>query len=139
MGEKALQATTLAQLAHVLYAQGRFDEARQLIEVIADIGAPDDLSVQVLWRRVRAKIVARDARHEEAERLAREAVALAELTDWPSDRGDALLDLGEVLRAAGRTDEAESSVREAVTLFRAKGNVVSAAKAEALLRGAVPA
>lgn len=139
MGEKALLATTLAQLGQVLYAQGRYDEARHLTEVSADAGAPEDLSVQMLWRRVRAKIVVRDGRHEEAERLAREAVALAERTDWPSDHGDALLDLGEVLFAAGRADEAESSVRQALTFFQEKGNVVAAAKAESFLAGGVPA
>jgi len=139
MGEKSLLATTLAQLAHVLYAQGRDNEARELTEVSADAGARDDLSVQMLWRRVRAKIFVRDGRHQEAERLAREAVALAERTDWPSDHGDALLDLGEVLFAAGRRDEAESSVREALAFFREKGNVVAAARAESLLGRHVPA
>jgi predicted ATPase/class 3 adenylate cyclase len=133
LGEKALLSSTAALLAHAIYAQGRYDEARRFTQLSEDAAAPDDLAAQIAWRRVRAKILAKEGALEEAEILAREAVALAEQTDQPNQRGDALLDLGEVLQQAGRAEEAETAVREAVALYEQKGNLVSAEKARALL------
>jgi tetratricopeptide (TPR) repeat protein len=69
-------------------------------------------------------------RSEEAERLALEAVALAEETrDFPLLRGDALLDLGEVLIAIGRRQAAVGPIEKALSLHERKGNVVSASAA----------
>ena len=51
---------------------------------------------------------------------------------------DALVDLAEVLRLAGRQEEARLSLEEAQGLFVRKGNVVSAeAAARALATGPV--
>jgi tetratricopeptide (TPR) repeat protein len=67
---------------------------------------------------------------DEAERLALEAVALAEETpDFSLLRGDALLDLGEVLVAIGRRQAALGPIQKAVSLYEQKGNVASATAA----------
>jgi hypothetical protein len=59
---------------------------------------------------------------EEAERLALEAVALAEETpDFPLLRGDALLDLGEVLIAIGLRSAALGPIVKSSLAARAKG------------------
>ena len=50
--------------------------------------------------------------------------------------GYALLDLAEVLRLAGRGEDAAISVREAIGVFERKGNVIAAAKARSLLEAA---
>ena len=60
-------------------------------------------------------------------------MALAAESDFLVLRGDAVLVLGEVLRAAGRADEAAPALEEALTLYEQKGNTVSAARAQALL------
>src|SRR5204862_6603321 len=91
MGEKALLADTAAMLAQVLYEQGRTDEAFELTREAEDAGDTDDLSAQIGWRTVRARLLARGAQLAEAKRLSAEAVELAGRTDWLSDRGDALL------------------------------------------------
>ena len=65
-------------------------------------GAADDTVTQVIWRGVRAKVLAREGSCEQAEALAREAVALIEPTDLLSHHGDAMLDLAEVLRTCSR-------------------------------------
>jgi tetratricopeptide (TPR) repeat protein len=70
---------------------------------------------------------------DEALRLAREAVAIVTQTDWLNLRGDALLDLAEVLDLAERLDEAAPVIAEALGLYEQKGNVVSAGKAHELL------
>jgi len=60
-------------------------------------------------------------------------VGLGEPTDWLNLRGDTLMDLAEVLRLAGRADEAASAVEDALRLYEQKGTVVSARKARELL------
>jgi hypothetical protein len=46
---------------------------------------------------------------------------------------DALIDLTDVLRMAGRLDEATGAAAEALTLYERKGIVPSAARTRALL------
>jgi tetratricopeptide (TPR) repeat protein len=125
MGEKALLATTAAMLAQTLYAQGRHEEAGELCDVGEQAAAEEDLAAQVGWRSVRAKLLAREGRTDEAEALAAEAVRLAERTDFLTLRAEAQLDLAEVLGAGGRSDEAEAARQAARELYRQKGDVVS--------------
>ena len=86
----------------------------------------------MVWRSVGARASTR-GRHQDAEALAREASSLASETDDVNMRADTLLDLAEVLRAAGSEAEAATHVRLALGLYEAKGNEVSAARARALL------
>ena len=94
--------------------------------------APDDVSAQVLWRTARAKALAATGRAHEAERLARDAVALAEQTDFLILHADAVADLGEVALASDIADAA-AIVERARQLYEKKGNVVSAARLRELL------
>jgi ATP/maltotriose-dependent transcriptional regulator MalT len=132
-GEKAWLSTNAAELAQSLFALGRDEEAEHFTRISEEAGASDDVVTQVLWRQVRAKVLARSGDLGQAERLAREAVRLSEESDAPNWRGDALLDLAEVLRLAGRPAEAVAPVEDALALYEQKGNAVSAAKARALL------
>jgi Flp pilus assembly protein TadD len=79
-------------------------------------------------------VLARRGSIQEAERLAREAVRLVEQTDWLQGHADALMDLAEVLRLAGRSQNAAESLRQALQLYDHKGNLVLAAKARNGLR-----
>jgi class 3 adenylate cyclase/tetratricopeptide (TPR) repeat protein len=133
MTDRAMLATTSAMLAQAVYAQGRMREADELCQAAADAAAVDDIVTQVLWRGVRAKILAHEGRCEQAQPLARAAVALIEATDLLSLHGDAMLDLAEVLRACGRADDAERAVRAALSLYEKKGNTPGAARARSLL------
>ena len=60
-------------------------------------------------------------------------MALAAESDFLVLRGDALLVLGEVLRAAGRADGAVQAVQEALELYEQKGNTVSAGRTRTFL------
>jgi tetratricopeptide (TPR) repeat protein len=126
MGEKAFLASTAAMLAQAIYAQGRYGEAEHFCEVSHGLAAAEDLVTQVMWRGVRAKILARKNRMEEAEVLARAAVRIAEQTDWHTHHGDALLDLSCVLSLRGASVEADAIARRGIKLYERKGNVVSA-------------
>jgi hypothetical protein len=70
---------------------------------------------------------------EEAERVGREAVAIASATDVLDLRAQALADLAEVLRLAERSQEARAVLEEAIRLYDEKGNVVAAGQLRALL------
>ena len=133
MGDGELLATTLAMLAQAVFAQGQLEEAEQLCRMAAGAGAHDDIVTQVIWRGVQAKILAHQGRPEDAETLARDAVALVAPTDLLSHHGDAMLDLAEVLRTISRTDEYHGVVHAALSLYEKKGNVIGAARARSLL------
>jgi DNA-binding SARP family transcriptional activator len=129
MDERDLQATTLAYLASAVLAQGRPREAEELCRESEAIADAEDIATQVLWRGALARIRAGRGEVEKGLALAREAVDLTEPTDLIVQRGDALLDLAEVLGLTARRDEADACARQALELFEQKGNLVSAARA----------
>ncbi len=135
MEGNAAMASTTALLAQALWAQDRFAEAAEMARRTQDGATPDDFGPQIIWRGVRAKLLARERRHAEAEQLAREAVALAAATDLLSDHAEALTDLAHVLRGAGRAADADAAVHAALALLERKGNVAAATRARALLTG----
>jgi predicted ATPase len=133
MGDRALVSTTAAFLGQALLAQARAGEAERFASLSEELAADDDLITQVLWRGVKARTLAAGDGRDESERLAREAVALAERSDFINHRGDALIDLGIVLRQVGGAEEAGAALAEALRLFELKGNVVAAGRARAEL------
>jgi class 3 adenylate cyclase/tetratricopeptide (TPR) repeat protein len=134
MGDRGRFSTVAAFLSQALYAQGRLEEADAVALSAAAAATADDFYTQAVWRGTRALILASAESFEQAERLAREAVALSRGTDWPNLAGDALLVLAEVLAAGGRTAEATARAGEALRRYRQKGNDISARRAEQLAR-----
>jgi tetratricopeptide (TPR) repeat protein len=118
-------------LAQSCYALGRFDEAERRAQAAVD--AVDDEFGRSAGMGALARVWAQRGRAEEAERMARDAVAYFERTDYGVERTTALLDLTEVLRLAGRPGEAIATIREAIALFEQREDVVSAAHARALI------
>jgi tetratricopeptide (TPR) repeat protein len=139
LGANAALSMVAAMLGTALYEQGRFDEAERLTQLSESATADEDVACQILYRGVRAKIHARRGGLEEAERLARQAAALAADTDALTVHGDALMNLAEVLRLAGREAEAAPVADQARALYEAKGNTVLRARAKAWLAVAGPA
>jgi ATP/maltotriose-dependent transcriptional regulator MalT len=132
MGSRSALATTTALLAHAVYALGRATDAGELCATAREYAAPDDTVTQTVWRSVQAKVLAGDGRCREAEALAREAVALVAPTDLLWHRGDAMLDLAQVLATCMRIEDAELARSEAVELYELKGHGVAAARAQSL-------
>jgi class 3 adenylate cyclase/tetratricopeptide (TPR) repeat protein len=116
----AFLSTFLPQLGRVLCALGRYDEAEPLARRGRELGDEQDAVTQALWRQVQALVHASRGHEAEAERLAREAVAITENTDSLWWQGEALCDLADVLEAAGRHDEASVALREALDRYERK-------------------
>jgi class 3 adenylate cyclase/tetratricopeptide (TPR) repeat protein len=119
-GNFAELSTYAPARGRALCALGRFEEAEPLAIQGRDLGADDDLTTQVLWREVAARVKANRGDHAEAETLAREAIEIAAQTDCPGLQGDVRCDLAEVLEAAGRRDEAVAAWREALDRYERK-------------------
>jgi tetratricopeptide (TPR) repeat protein len=134
-GATGYQATWAAGLARALVELGRDDEALELTHQSESLADQDDMSAQVPWREARARVLARRGKAQEAERLAREAVAIAKRTDWLNLQGDAHMALADVIRSAGRQDEAAEAAKEALDRYARKGNVVAEGWARNLLQG----
>jgi tetratricopeptide (TPR) repeat protein len=132
-GESGMRSNLTADLAHVLHRLGRPDEALRVALTSRTIAADDDLFAKVRWRGAAARSVALHGGFADAERLAAEAVAIAEPTDMLTMRGDALLDQAAVLAAAGRPANAARAAAAALELYRAKGHRPGVALAEAAL------
>jgi tetratricopeptide (TPR) repeat protein len=123
-GQRAFISTYAPLCGRSLCALGRYDEAEPLAELGRELGDEQDLSAETLWRQVEALVQASRGEYAEAERLAREAVAISEKMDALNAQGDTLCDLAEVLRSAGRIDEAAATFEQALGRYERKRNLV---------------
>jgi tetratricopeptide (TPR) repeat protein len=137
-GEDAWTATLDAFLADVCLEQGLVGEALELSTTAARLASQDDVVAQTGWRRARARALARSGDIEEAERLAREAVALLADGDAVTEQAETLICLAEVLHRAGRAVEAEEASAAAYALFTTKGNSSGLERARRRLAGLEP-
>jgi tetratricopeptide (TPR) repeat protein len=128
LGEEGFLSLAAGNLGQALYALDRLDEAGTWADRAAGLGSSDDAMKEMLWREVRAKVLVRRGEHADAERLAREAVAIGEATDILNGQGDANADLAEVLLLSGRREEAGEALAQAFLRYERKGNVVMAAR-----------
>jgi tetratricopeptide (TPR) repeat protein len=134
-GADSFRASWAATLALSLVRLERDEEeALELTRESESLAAKDDITAQIPWREARALILARRGKTDEAEKLAREAVDIAERTDLINFQGDAQLALGNVLRLTGQSGEAAGAAQQAAEHFERKGNVVAAGWARDLLR-----
>lgn len=115
MGGIGPRVAVTALLARVLL-QGRGEEAEEATRACERLAPADQLEAQAKWRSVRAIALARRGDADEAERLARQAVYLADKTDQLDSRAEARVDLAEVLGLGGRSGEAARELDRAITL-----------------------
>jgi len=134
MGETGFNSTLCALLAHTLCDQGRFDDAEAFVGRSRELAAEDDFASQASWRMARARVLADRGDVEEALRLADEAVAINEETDYLSWQGDGLEVKGMVLETAGRDDDAQAAYGLSLDRFERKGNVVAADRVRERMR-----
>jgi tetratricopeptide (TPR) repeat protein len=131
-GGQGYQSSIAGLLADALYLQGSYSEAEHFATICADLAAPGDVLAQQEWRTVRAKLLAQRGELKEADRLIREAVALADTTDFLDYQGWTYLGLADVLQRGGRTNEARAAIEIAITRYAAKGYLVAAQRARQL-------
>jgi ATP/maltotriose-dependent transcriptional regulator MalT len=132
IGETYYLSSVAAVLARLVRDQGRDDEAMEFSKAAEAATAADDMESQVAWRAVRAPILARAGRLDEAEALARSAVDLALQTEAVNLQASALLELATVLGTAARSDEAGGLAERALRIYLDKGNLAAAERARAL-------
>ena len=124
IGDLAHFASSAAYLADALLMLERVEEAAPLMDRASRWTLADDTDAQIGRQRVQAKILARVGKQNEAERLAYEAVALAERTDAVDLHAEALRDLAEVLERGGESGEAATVLEQAKAVYERKGNLV---------------
>jgi tetratricopeptide (TPR) repeat protein len=135
MGEHNYISTTAGMLADVMYRQGRYHEAGEFATICRELASADDVVSQFLWRCVQAKLLARERQHEEAGTSIDEAIGLIGGSDWLDGQGNGFMDLAEVRRLGGRIGDALEALAQASARFTAKGNIVSARRADELAAG----
>jgi class 3 adenylate cyclase/tetratricopeptide (TPR) repeat protein len=121
-GEKGYLSTAATWLAQCLIDLGETEEAESALRTAAETGAPDDVVTQVPLKAARARLLARAGALAEAESMAREAVSEAEAVEYGVLVPYAHLALGDVLRLAGRPNEAAAEWRAMIAFVEARGN-----------------
>jgi DNA-binding SARP family transcriptional activator len=132
-GDATWVATFTAARAEALCLQRRFDEAHELAERASRLAHREDVLVQGMWRRARARTLARAGARAEALALAREANELLDGTDALNERAAARLVAAEVLHLATRRVDAVAVADEGLALLRQKGNVAGLRRAQTYL------
>jgi tetratricopeptide (TPR) repeat protein len=123
-------ATHAAELADTLEARGALDEAEASLDLAERYAVEGDVLTEVVCSMVRAKLLARRAKGDEARALADRALHLLDPSDALNLRARALLVGAHVRRLSGDTpEEAATLVAGAVELYRRKGNTVMAKRA----------
>jgi len=131
-GERNYISTTAGMLGDVLYLRGRYQDSAELVAVCRELASPDDVASQFLWRSVLAKLLARDRHYEQSDSIIAEAIELIGGSDWVDWQGNGFIDLAEICRLRGRIGDALEAVAQAAVRFAAKGNIVSARRADEL-------
>jgi tetratricopeptide (TPR) repeat protein len=118
MGERGYLSSTVGLLAETLYAQGQFEEARQMTEEAQATAAPADIDAQARWRTARAKVLAQAGQFPAAQTLLDEAAALVSPTCWAALQAGILLSRAEVDQLAGAPERAAASLRAALSIYQ---------------------
>ncbi len=128
LGEKGFLSTRAACLGLCLALQERPADAEPFLELALEVMPNDGVDVLNVVHMARAVTLLWQSSLDEAEEHARRAVAAIADWDMPKAKGDSLVLLGDVLNAAGRTDEAIAAYAEALALYEQKENLVGAGR-----------
>jgi class 3 adenylate cyclase/tetratricopeptide (TPR) repeat protein len=133
IGEVGVRTTVAARLAYVLYQREKYDEAERFTVTSEELAMPGDIASEVVWRFVRALVLARRGEQDDAEQLMQEATLRIEKTDFLNLRADVFLARAEFAQLAGSPREAPPLIEEAIAVYEQKENVAAAERARALL------
>jgi class 3 adenylate cyclase/tetratricopeptide (TPR) repeat protein len=133
LGERGVRSTVGALYADLLARAGRPDEAEEILAEVERIAGPDDFLTACQATAARALVASARGEHERAVELVRSAVSIADAAEYATQRHDAWMELGEVLLAAGRADEARDALATARGLAVQKGSTAIVDRIDALL------
>jgi tetratricopeptide (TPR) repeat protein len=121
LGERNLRSTAVAYLGEALVRLGEIDRADAAAEQSRSLAAEDDGASQMLWRQVRAKVLAARGDLGGALELAREAASIADGTEFLTMKAAAHVDLSVLLDADGSAQDATRERKVAMEIFERKG------------------
>jgi tetratricopeptide (TPR) repeat protein len=133
IGERSHFSSLTHGLADAMYRQGRYEDAERLTHECEDACRANDVHSHILWRSIRAKLLARRGELDEALELARTSLDLAESGDFLAAHAGSLEDYAKVLHRAGRSGEARAALGDAIDLYELKDNHLAAERLRALL------
>ena len=120
-GDLTFASTNAGHMAHVYAEMGRFDEAARYAHIALDTSSADDVESRSLGNSALGLVLAARGDLVAAEAAARLAVEIMEPTDYLVNRANRLVDLADVVSAAGKQDEAGEMLRRALADYTAKG------------------
>jgi class 3 adenylate cyclase len=138
-GALAHLSTYLGLQGRVVCLLGRVDEAEQLALRGRELGDPDDVWTQALWRQTLALVHSARGEDAEAVELAEEGLRWWARTDSLVRQAEAYCDLARVVEAAGRRDEAIAAWRDALGCYERKEILPLAARVREHLAELEPA
>jgi class 3 adenylate cyclase/tetratricopeptide (TPR) repeat protein len=122
-------STSWMELGVCLVELGRDDEAQRALERAQEVTIPEDVVDVVGLDALEAVLRARRGEVEEAQELARRALARVDETDHVILRLDTRWSAAEVLQLAGRGDESKALLEESVEIAERYGHLVAAERA----------
>jgi tetratricopeptide (TPR) repeat protein len=131
MGDMWFLSILSIEQARARYEQGRDQDALTLIERLDALPTDPSFSYRIRRAEILGRLLARAGDRDAALALARQAVELAERTDFLGFHADALCGLAEVHRLGDRPEAATEAIESAIRLYGRKGNVVAARRARA--------
>lgn len=137
-GLVAYLASEQTFLVDALIAQGRLDEAGELLAEAAPYALADDVDALFRQARSRARLALARGDFEQAEADVRIALAHSEVLDHQDEHTETLLLAARVLYAAGKDSEATDVAAEALRLAENREHAVFRNQARRMLT-AVPA
>jgi tetratricopeptide (TPR) repeat protein len=132
-GFLAYLASEQTLLVDALVAQHRLQEASTLLEDLVPYTAPDDIDARLRQARSRARLELARGDLAAAEAAARASLEHLADAEAPDDEAETLLVLAQILRAAGRAEEALDAAHEALRLSQERKHVVLEQRARAFL------
>jgi len=137
MNDRYFLSTVWMQLGTCLLELGKDDEAQRALERAREWTIPEDVLDVVGLDALEAVLRARRGELEEAQELARRALARVEETDHVGLRLDTRRSAAEVFERAGRGDEAKVLLEESVEIAERHGHLVAARRARERLAAGV--
>jgi class 3 adenylate cyclase/tetratricopeptide (TPR) repeat protein len=119
-------STIAAQMADASYRVGRFEDAASFVALSSATTVTGDWIAAADCSRTRARLLARNGAMDEAVALIDEMLELTRTKDDPTALGAMLIASADVRRLAGRADEANGLLQEALRVFEGKGDRLSA-------------
>jgi hypothetical protein len=125
-GDRWVESTALVDLAHVVIATGRQQEAARAIAEIDTVPAPHDTEWRVRRMTAHSLFASLSENHEAAVRQASDAAARVDGTQFLPLRGHAHWTRALALYRAGHLDRAVRAQETARALAQAKGDLAFA-------------